>query len=49
MSKFIHLAAACIFAAVAAASLAGLATAAPQTVSGNADECPMAVCLIALF
>jgi hypothetical protein len=49
MSKLMHLAAAALFAVVAAASVVGLAIAAPQ---GEADEvgvCQKTFCLVAFF
>ncbi len=49
MSKLFHIAAAGIFAAVAAASLIGLATAAPQMDTVEASACAKTLCLLALF
>lgn len=50
MSKLIHLAAASVFAAIAAASLVGLATAAPQEETATkAEACEKTLCLVAFF
>ena len=49
MSKFFQLAAAVIFSAVAAASLLGLATAAPQGENIEAEACQKTLCLVAFF
>ncbi|MEM9618587.1 MAG: hypothetical protein AAF936_11560 [Pseudomonadota bacterium] len=49
MSKLIHLAAAGVFAAVAAASLVGLATAAPQAETEKTNSCQKTLCLVAFF
>lgn len=51
MSKLIHLAAASVFAAIAAASLVGLATAAPQQEerATKAEACEKTLCLVAFF
>jgi|GEM_PF-2720389 len=49
MSKFMHLTAAALLAAIAAASLVGLATAAPQDASAAADPCPKTTCFVAFF
>ena len=49
MSKLAHLAAATLFAAIAAASLVGLATAAPQEGVAKAEICKKTLCLVAFF
>ncbi|MEO1241614.1 MAG: hypothetical protein AAFX54_06865 [Pseudomonadota bacterium] len=49
MSKLIHIAAAGVFAAIAAASLVGLATAAPQAETAKAESCQKTLCLVAFF
>ncbi len=49
MSKIFQLAAAVVFAAVAAASLLGLATAAPQGEIAEAEACQKTLCLVAFF
>jgi len=49
MSKLFQLAAAVVFAAVAAASLVGLATAAPQGETVTAEACQKTLCLVAFF
>lgn len=51
MSRFFHIAAAAVLAAVAAASLVGLATAAPGAGRESAHhiECPRALCVMAIF
>ena len=48
MSRLVHLAAAGVFAAIAAASLVGLATAAPQE-SAAAESCQATICLVSFF
>lgn len=48
MSRFVHLAAAVLFAAIAAASLVGLATAAPQA-GVTAESCEAALCLVSFL
>ncbi len=49
MSKLFQLVAAVVFAAVAAASLLGLATAAPQGEIAEAEVCQKTFCLVAFF
>jgi len=49
MSKLFHIVAAGMFAAVAAASFFGLATAAPQMDKAEASACAKTLCLLALF
>jgi len=49
MSKLFHIAAAGMFAAVAVASLIGLATAAPQLDNGEVTACAKTLCLLSLF
>lgn len=49
MSRLMHLAAAVVFAAVAAASLVGLATAAPNGETAKAEVCKKTLCLVAFF
>ncbi len=51
MSRYLHLAAACVFAAVAAASLVGLATAAPRDGAESAQkvDCAKTLCIMAIF
>jgi len=49
MSKLAHLAAAGVLAAIAAASLVGLATAAPQAETAKAEACQKTLCLVAFF
>lgn len=48
MSRLVHLAAAAIFAAIAAASLVGLATAAPQA-GAAAESCEATLCLVSFL
>lgn len=48
MSKLLHLAAAGILAAFAAASLMGLASAAPDN-QAKAASCDKVICMLALF
>ena len=48
MSRLVHLAAAVVLAAVAAASLVGLAIAAPQA-DAMAESCEAALCLVSFF
>ena len=48
MCKMLHIAAACLMAAFAAASLIGLATAAPGQSSAK-SACPHVVCIMTLY
>ena len=52
MTRFMHITAACLYAAVAAASLIGLAAAsdpAKQASVEKAENCKTAVCFVTLF
>lgn len=51
MAKLANLAIVLIFAAVAGASLVGLATAAPENIAKaqNAESCDKVICFVSLF
>lgn len=49
MSRFAHIGAAAVFAALAAASFIGFAGAASQTTAGGPGACELALCFIAIF
>ena len=49
MSKTMHVAAACVYAALAAASLIGLAAAAGESPAEATEGCKAALCFVALF
>ncbi|MHA7873053.1 MAG: hypothetical protein ACX939_11940 [Hyphococcus sp.] len=49
MPRIVNMMAAVLFAAIAAASLIGLATAAPEGERVQSDACKNAFCLVAFF